>query len=270
MSELSHNEARQTLPELALDALDGAERDAVLAHVQGCIECRRELQELQSVASAMAESVPLAPMPPEQASAMRARLLDRALSENRDIAPRRESRPPTPWLMAAGLLLAASVGGLAWLGAERSSALASAREAQSRLAATDSLLREAESRLAQRDTMIAALTGPSVKVVSLASTNVQDPSARMFWDQATNKWTLVGHNLPQPGAGRTYQLWLITAGERISAGTFRPGQNGEALVQATYALDRDALVAIAVTEEPEGGVPQPTGPIIISGRGEDR
>ena len=88
----------------------------------------------------------------------------------------------------------------------------------------------------------------------------------MFWDVATNRWTFFAHNLPAVREGREYQLWLVTTDERkIPAGTFRPDQGGNAVVQATYALPPDALAAVAVTEEPAGGLPQPSGAIIIAG-----
>jgi anti-sigma-K factor RskA len=37
------------------------------------------------------------------------------------------------------------------------------------------------------------------------------------------------------------------------------------MLQATYALDRNALKAVAVTEEPMGGMPQPTGAMVVVG-----
>jgi len=57
----------------------------------------------------------------------------------------------------------------------------------------------------------------------------------------------------------------VTAGAKISAGTFAPGINGEAIVRAVYPLSRDSLKAVAVTDEPAGGVAQPTGPFVIIG-----
>ena len=87
----------------------------------------------------------------------------------------------------------------------------------------------------------------------------------MFWDHSRNAWTLVAHNLPMPRAGRTYQLWLMTPTSKISAGTFMPEHNGEAMVRATYALARDSLRAVAVTDEPAGGMPQPTGSYVVVG-----
>jgi hypothetical protein len=267
----SHERAFESLPELSLGALDGVERDAVEEHVRGCQICRRELESLDAVTGALGESVAPVPMEPARSSELRERLIARARSESpassasvREL-PRTRGGMSGGWLAAAALLLVAGIGS-AWLLRERSSTLAQLRSAEARVEVAEAAIRERDRQLAERSAMLAALTGPDVAVVNLASREAQDPSARMFWDRATNQWTLVGHNLPQPAAGRTYQLWLITANERISAGTFRPGADGDAVVRATYALDRDALVAIAVTEEPEGGVPQPTGSIVISGQ----
>jgi hypothetical protein len=119
--------------------------------------------------------------------------------------------------------------------------------------------------LAARDAFVAALTGPKVTVVGLSAGATKSPRALMFWDKATNKWTFIAHNLAPLNPGRTYQLWLVTAGQKISAGTFSVTAGGDALVQATYALDANALKAVAVTEEPAGGVPQPTGAMVVVG-----
>ena len=105
-----------------------------------------------------------------------------------------------------------------------------------------------------------------VKVMELVANN-RRPNARMFWAQSTNTWTMFAHDLPVPPAGRTYQLWLITrTGQRISAGTFAPDPSGGAVVSAQYPLAPDALQMIAVTEEPAGGVLQPTGEVVIAGQ----
>lgn len=119
--------------------------------------------------------------------------------------------------------------------------------------------------VAERDALMSALTGPQVRVVGLSSSATKNPRALMFWDKATDKWTFVAHNLAPLGAGRTYQLWLVTADKKISAGTFTVNANGDATLQATYALNANALKAVAVTEEPTGGVPAPTGQIVVVG-----
>lgn len=119
--------------------------------------------------------------------------------------------------------------------------------------------------LSEREQQLASVTGPDVAVVELASTQSLPPAGRMFWDRATARWTFVANNLPQLAPGRTYTLWLVTADTQIPAGNFTPDANGMAVVRATYDLPRTALAAVAVTEEPEGGVPKPTGDIFLVG-----
>lgn len=165
-----------------------------------------------------------------------------------------------------------------WFAAAASIGLAlaqvqSARTAQSeRDAARDALkaatvaTTQLTAQLASSDSLVAAMTGAQVSVVELVSTAKLPPGARMFWDRLTNRWTLITHDLSPAQPGRVYQLWLVTAkSEKISAGTFNTDAKGRAVVQATYALAEADLAAIAITEEPDGGSPQPTGTILVAG-----
>jgi hypothetical protein len=121
--------------------------------------------------------------------------------------------------------------------------------------------------LADSEAVVASITGPRVRVVTLTSAGTRSPAARMFWDQATNRWTMFAHFLPTPRQGRAYQLWLVSRGTRIRAGAFVPDANGDAVVRTEYALAADALTGIIVTDEPAGGVAQPTGPTVMSATG---
>ena len=170
---------------------------------------------------------------------------------------------PTRWFAAAALALAASLVLLVRSRSELSTVRQIFAEAdRTRARSSDSLA----ALVAEQDRLVAALTGPKVRVVEMATADAQKPYGRMFWDKATDRWTFVAHNLPQLRQGRTYQLWLVANGQKISAGTFAPGPRGEAVVRATYALDEHALQAVAVTEEPAGGVPQPTGAMVVVGK----
>jgi hypothetical protein len=118
----------------------------------------------------------------------------------------------------------------------------------------------------QREAMIQAMAGPDVKVVALAvSKAAPQPLGRMFWNHATNDWMMVTYGLPVPKPGKTYQVWLVTDKAKISAGTFRPDAQGRTVMHANYALARNALRAVAITEEPDGGMPAPTGPMVVVG-----
>jgi anti-sigma-K factor RskA len=125
----------------------------------------------------------------------------------------------------------------------------------------------ARTRAIEREPLIAGVVGPGVRIIELAGTEQRTGSARMFWNQSTDAWTFVARDLPAPRAGRTYQLWLITPDDRkISAGVFTPTRTGEAVATATYTLAPDSLAAVAVTEEPAGGVAVPTGEMVMLGR----
>ncbi len=186
---------------------------------------------------------------------VRARLLARA-------RPAAAKRSFAPVSIGLGLALAASLVLLVranQTNTDERTAFAAADAAKS--TRIDSL----RGVLATRDQFVASLTGPKVTVVGLTAGATKSPRALMFWDKATNRWTFIAHNMPALKAGRTYQLWLVTAGQKISAGTFSVTASGDALVQATYALDANALKAVAVTEEPAGGVPVATGALVVVG-----
>ena len=117
----------------------------------------------------------------------------------------------------------------------------------------------------EKDSMITAMSGPDVKVVPLMTKGEAQPLGKMMWNRKSNDWVMVTYNLRQPKAGMTYQVWLVTDKAKISAGTFHPDPKGGTIMHAKYAMDRNALRAVAITEEPEGGMPAPTGPMVVAG-----
>lgn len=175
--------------------------------------------------------------------------------------PARRRPPMLPWLAAAASLVLLIGAGL--YAASLRGRLATAEE-RYRVAARER--GELERRLTEREATLAAVSAPAARVIEMAAARPAAPSGRMFWDPATDRWTFFAHNLPAVREGREYQLWLITTDQRkIPAGTFRPDASGGAVVQATFALAADSLGAVAVTEEPAGGLPQPSGAVIVAG-----
>ena len=79
MSEsMTHEQAREALEALALDALDTSERDAAMAHVADCTTCQSELAALENTANELAYAAAPLPMTPEQRARIRSRLMARA------------------------------------------------------------------------------------------------------------------------------------------------------------------------------------------------
>ena len=290
------------LPDLALGLLPAAEAERLMAIVATSPSLQAELASLRGAANALAHGVPAAPMAADRKAAMRERLMTRAVAVKPDANDAPASRTPssttvvTPTFSAtlklepresrttpiirevqipARLSLVQRISPFLAIAATAAFGLAVFRLQdilQQRNAAEDALrvatsaTTQLTEKLAISDSLVIAMSGANVRVVDMVSTKQLAPGAKMFWDRVANRWTMVTHDLPSAGEGRTYQLWLVTArAEKISAGTFNTDARGRAVVQATYALAARDLAAIAITEEPTGGSPQPTGTILVAG-----
>lgn len=291
--DVSHSEAMELLPEAALDALPPDDQAGVVAHATGCPECGPALIALRDAIAAMAFAAPPVTVDDVRRARVRTRLMARARADL-SVADAPEGGDPRvtgtgPRLVAggnagegsAGRAVAAAgprrtwgaVAALGWglaiaagitvVSVQRHAAMDTQAYATSQraLQARVDALRDS---MQTRDAFVRSVTGQHISSMQLTSGAVRAAWAWMFWDHVSNRWTLVARDLPVPAAGRTYQLWLVTPKAKISAGTFTPRPDGAAEVQATYALAPDQLSAIAVTEEPAGGVPQPTGALVIS------
>jgi anti-sigma-K factor RskA len=112
----------------------------------------------------------------------------------------------------------------------------------------------------------AVLIAPDMARVDLTG---QQPApkaaARAFWSRSRGM-VFAATSLPQLPRGKVYQLWVVAKGVNpISAGLLAPDAQGQ--VNAHFVTPKDLPVpeALAVTLEPEGGVPQPTGEKILMG-----
>lgn len=168
---------------------------------------------------------------------------------------------PAGWLaIAASLALAA---GLTMYTAQLRGRIASLesdlRAARLQADASQRQVADAQRAASGAQSEVAVLTAPDLARVDLAGQPVSpQASARAFWSRSRGL-VFTASNLPQLPAGRTYQLWVVTARAPVSAGLLTPDPQGS--VSGLFATPADiaAPVAMAVTIEPEGGVPAPTG-----------
>lgn len=302
MSESGHEEAYPELAAVALDAVPASVSDAVRAHAAVCPECGPELAAMEETVATLGQLAPSEAMNPGRSAGIRSRLVMRARAEretksaavsgrpdlSRGVASLTglghkatpaaqrvvsgESKRVTPITEAPsrrmGWLALAAAAALVATGAQLLRVTADRNAMRDRLAAADSLAPHADSLAAvldEKDVIIRALAGADVRVVALTAEGEQQPTARMTWNRESNDWVMFAYGLKQPSPGKTYQVWLVTDDAKISAGTFRPDKDGKTVLHANYALQRDALRAVAITEEPEGGVPAPTGPMVVVG-----
>ena len=142
------------------------------------------------------------------------------------------------------------------------------RTLENTIAAVDTLAPVNDSlsaALAQKNAMLALMTGPDMTMIPLMNESSSEPRGRVLWNRTSNDWIVITHDLRQPREGMVYQVWLVTTYARISAGTFKPDGQGKMMMQAKQAVGRNALRSVAITEEPAGGMPSPTGPTVAGG-----
>jgi anti-sigma-K factor RskA len=287
MMATNHDAFHETSGLYVLGGLAPAERAAFEAHLAECDECRAEVRRLRGVADALLLAVPQVDPPAglrdQVLSAVRASSGATAVLTDRPPAPLRVgpaaatgelSRPRrasvgvrSSWLaIAALLLLTAALGTYSVLLRQRLGAVETLlHEAVNRLGRTEQQLLAANRTAAGVQLRLAVLTAPDLRQVNLAG---QAPAPRAagrgFWSRSRGL-VFAATELPPLPAGRTYQLWYLTASVPVSAGLFRPEPEGTIAAAFDPPPAGRTPTGLAVSLEPDGGVPAPTGAIYLAG-----
>jgi len=122
-----------------------------------------------------------------------------------------------------------------------------------------------EAVQAGSDDLVRILTSPIAKMASLSGTDkAKEAYGMVFVEPGTGRGFLYANNLPPLPTGKTYQLWIIT-NKPISAGVFTldHGHKGRLLLRDIPGVSQ--IKKFAITLEPAGGRPQPTGSIYLAG-----
>lgn len=246
----------------ALDDDERAEFEARLAAGDpACIEALRAHED--TLARLAMEDPPV--IPPAH---VKAQLLERIAASA--ATPRRApARVPSGWWRGAAIAVAAGIAG-AWLAGGYVAARYEIRLGQMarETTALHGQLRRAETTLAQQVALyrgaVDLLRDPATRVVELRGQGAAAAAAgRVIFHEKSGGHVFVA-NLPPAPAGKAYEVWTISGPTPQAAGVFQTTSDGRG--HHAIAPDTGPVKVFAITLEPAGGVPAPTGPMVLASK----
>jgi anti-sigma-K factor RskA len=264
-----HDQFRELIHAHALGALDAPERAALEAHLAtGCSECSKGLEEARWLVSQLAYLAPGA----EPSELLKGRLLQTVRAEAgtgsaSQATSRRAAVPRWMWAGVAALLVFSAYS--AWNARKLQSEVGVLREQAARQSQERAKL-ELEMAAAKTHMQEAMIwSDPKSVKIKLPAKDPTMPPLEAMWHPQLGI-CVRGWKVPSPGEKRVLQLWLIPkkAGSKpMPAMTFWPDAQGTftAMVENPPDVMADTQ-ALAITEEPMGGSPQPTSaPMWVGG-----
>ena len=252
-----HEQFADDLSLYALGVLQGEDRRAVEKHLEGCPDCRQELQKLQGDVALLAFSAS-GPRPPERS---RGRLMAAIAKEPRRAQLRPRARVAWWNALAWTAALAAIVVAIR-LGHQNS-------DLQRRVAELDTRSTKQEQQLQEAKQLLSTLTSPDAEHFTLvAGKTPPQPQGKAIYVRGSGTLVFLASNMPAIPTQKIYELWLIpTSGAPIPAGLFRPNARGTAaVIRPPLPIGIEAKT-FAITIEPESGSSAPTSQIIMVGSG---
>jgi anti-sigma-K factor RskA len=265
---MDHKIAFELIESYVFGTLDAAERAAVDAHLlTGCAECTARLREVSELSVRLAQAVPQVEAP----ARTKERLFERVRSTHhpaKAVRSPQANRLRVAWGTAA--VAAATAAFFGWQTTElRKQVSDTNRLLAATIADTSRLRTEISSYRAEvekyKDAMM--LGEPGVRFVSLAGLN---PNPQAFGSVVTKPDKSAGmlyvYRFPMAPEGKEYQLWGLRDGlPPVSLGMFTVAPDGNAMLNMKTIPESTHIVGFAVTIEPKGGMPQPTGMMYVKG-----
>jgi hypothetical protein len=163
--------------------------------------------------------------------------------------------------VAASFMLAASFGAL-WYATRAD--LGATRENVARL---EEMVRDRDRQIAATSQDVAWLKDPRVQVALLKGPEANPAArARLLWNPGTKQGILWLSGLPPLPAEKSYELWAFVGDDPVPAGTFDAASDAPAVIPIARQESFDEKpLKFAVSVEPRGGAPKPTGAIVLAG-----
>jgi anti-sigma-K factor RskA len=252
--------------EYALGILEGEERAEIEAHLaRGCARCTPGLAKARYVVSQLALAAPDAEPP----ATLRGKIVNAARSSEPSARPvtapittierpqaKRPMFPAWAWAAAAALAL---MTGYSIRQMELQTTQLAELHREMNLATQQS--KALQDQLDQGRMVAAIMMSPDSMPLKLMPKDKNMPMVHAYLNPKMGV-AVTADEMPSMPAARALQLWLVPKnGKPMSAGVFRPDAQGQVVMVSPVNMPMDEIAALAVTEEPAGGSPQPTSAI---------
>lgn len=141
---------------------------------------------------------------------------------------------------------------------------------ESRLSDQQMRLVTLQTELQQKDAILNVLKSPKIEMVLMNGQEINPTGyGKIIWDPARKVAILQVSKLPAVPSDKEYQLWYLDKNKKpVSAGVFAvtaEGENYFKVSEVPLPVSKKDISAFAITIEPKGGVPQPTGAMYLLG-----
>jgi anti-sigma-K factor RskA len=240
----------------ALGALDGDEKHAFEAHLRACSLCRQELGTAQRRTALLGLAAPPLSPRPEVKSALMEKVKAEGAATTK--SAERDAPKKVRWALRFSLAFAVATAVLAFATFEF------ATQDLNRGKQIKQLQAQASQDSAALRAMGQVAGAPDTAVITLLQQAGGPPGQAHVLYNARMGLAVYSGQIAPPPSDKSYQLWLVPAtGSPVNAGLVAANQqNGAAVIHLAPGI---AATAFAVTLEPQGGRPQPTGPKVLVG-----
>ena len=241
-----HDDYKEMIPARAVSALDAEDARVLNKHLENCPECRRELDDWETTAAALAFAAePLEPSP---------QVRERILSE---IGNDRSTSQVIPFKSTSRNI---------WTSFGSLGAIAAVVLFAVLIVALIVLWRQnraAQVDLARANEFLQLVTTPGAKVTELKATDIDaGATAKLVYDR-NGRAILIADRLPGVPQGKAYQLWFIVGNKPLPGKTFVPDDTGKGVMKDQVPATALDSAVFAITLEPDGGASAPTGSIYL-------
>jgi hypothetical protein len=131
---------------------------------------------------------------------------------------------------------------------------------------TRSRITALQDSLSRKEAMLDIIRSKGMQMVAMGGMEDTARYGKIIWDPE-RKVAILQVSLPPEPDGMSYQLWVIRDNKPMDAGVFQmnAGSDGMYRIEQLVETDRKHINAFAVTMEPKGGMPQPTGKMYLMG-----